>query len=139
MAKKKAHERYIKQLYIISNMKFASRIRKKVLYNADLFQRTQRHGRYGLNIALKSTKDVYEDRGKMTLRHFLFQTNLNLQAQMNFNHVNGIRYKVATMYKSVIESLYSRAQVMEQVFDAEIGLLTRHYSKRKKGVAYKKQ
>ena len=58
---------------------------------------------------------------------------------MNFNHVNGIRYKVATMYKSVIESLYSRAQVMEQVFDAEIGLLTRHYSKRKKGVAYKKQ
>ena len=32
---------------------------------------------------------------------------------MNFNHVNDIRYKVATMYKSVIESLYSRAQVME--------------------------
>ena len=89
-------------------------------------------------MAIKSTKDLYEDRGKWTLRHFLFQTNLNLQAQMNFNHVNEIRLKVASMYKAVIESLYFRAQAMEQVFDSEISHLTKFYSKRKKGVPMKK-
>ena len=48
VAAKNAYDRYIKQLFIIGNMKFASRIRKNVLYNANLFERTQRRGRYGL-------------------------------------------------------------------------------------------
>ena len=80
MARKQAHERHVRQLFLVRNMQFAVRIRKKMLYKGGLEERTQRRGKYGLCLAVKATKDNYEDRGKMTLRHFLFQTNLNLQA-----------------------------------------------------------
>ena len=59
-------------------MKFAINIRKKLLYAADLKKRTERRGKYGMNLAVTYQKEAYEDRSKTTLRQFLFQTNINL-------------------------------------------------------------
>ena len=42
------------------------------------------------------------------------------------------------MYKSVIESLHSRACIMEYIFENEISHLTKFYAKRRKGVPFKK-
>ena len=108
------------------------------MYGADIAERNKSRGKYGINLAIKATKESYENRGKQCLRQFLFRTNLNLQAQSNFNHVNELRYRVASMFKTVIESLHSRAVVMEQVFDEEIPFLSKFYQKRRKGVPMKK-
>ena len=73
-------------------------------------------------------------RSKNVVREFLFHTNLNLQAKNNFNNVNEVRYKVADMYKKHLYAIEYRTGVMDEVFDKEIGYLTKYYQKRKKGV-----
>ena len=83
-------------------------------------------------------KDHYEDEGKRLLRKFLFQTSLNLQVKDHFNHTQKIRLHIAHLYRTHISALKGRAEVMDQVFEREIGYLVKQYSKKKKGVVNKK-
>ncbi len=45
---------------------------------------------------------------------------------------------IALLYKAHIKALQGRAEVMDQVFEREIGYLVKQYSKKKKGVVNKK-
>ena len=82
--------------------------------------------------------DGFKEKAQKILRQYLFQTNLNLEAKDQFNHLQKMRYRIAEMYKRHIEALYDRVYCLSKVFDDEIGYLVAFYQKKKKGANQKK-
>ena len=130
---KRKHAILIKKGLIINYAWFAFCIKRRLKFRGDFAERQLRKARQSLNVAAVLKKDVYEEEGTDLLRGFLFATALNVQTKGSFNHMNEVRYKVATMYRRHLEALDSRANVMSELFDKEIGYLNKYYSDSKKG------
>ena len=130
---KRKHAILIKKGLIINYAWFAFRIKRRLKYRGDFGERQLRRARQSLNVAAMLKKDTHEREGTDLLRGFLFATALNVQTKGSFNRMNEVRYKVATMYRRHLEALDSRANVMSELFDKEIGYLNKYYSDSKKG------